>query len=247
MNRIDGSPSRVELLTWDSSFWGVEAARIWAGSTMELMRALDECRTLGVRWASLLAPVTNTTLVDSAVRAGFQIVDIRITMSLTIDCQHDEPSMPPLVEASELQQAQALVVGAFETSRFSVDTHLDSERCNEFYRTWVSNSFSGELADAIVVSRRQGTLDAFVTVRRQPDGTASLPLVAVRRDRRGLGIGARLVRDTVTWLGAEGPTTVSVTTQLANVAAIRLYESLGFSIRESGVWLHRWFNSETSG
>ena len=120
---------------------------------------------------------------------------------------------------------------------------MDESRCDEFYRTWVLNSFSGELADAIVASRHEGSLDAFVTVRCHPDRTASLPLVAVRGDRRGMGVGARVVADALNWLGAHGSTRVIVTTQLANIAAIRLYESVGFSMHESGVWLHRWFDA----
>ena len=236
-----GSHPLVELLSWDTNFWGVKAARVRAGTMLELARALVECRTLRVRWASLLAPVAETHLIDSAIRAGFQMVDVRITMSTTID-GGTEPASTPLAQASELRQAQDLIEGAFETSRFYVDTHLERARCNEFYRTWVLNSFSGELADAIVVSRHEGLLDALVTVRRQPDRTVSLPLVAVRADRRGVGVGARTVRDTLDWLGANGSTTVTVITQLANVAAIRLYESAGFSLHESSVWLHHWFD-----
>jgi dTDP-4-amino-4,6-dideoxy-D-galactose acyltransferase len=242
MTGSGGSPSRVELLSWDTDFWGVKAAKIWAATTMELDDGLAECRTLGVRWASLLVPVTNTQLVDSAIRAGFQMVDIRITMSTTVDFPNDEPTTPCLARPDELQQAQALVDGAFRTSRFYLDARLDRARCNDFYRTWVLNSFNGQLADAIVASRHEGTLDAFVTVQRHSNQAASLPLVAVRGDRRGVGVGARVVRDTLNWLGAHGSTRVSVVTQLANIAAIRTYESVGFSIHESGVWLHRWFN-----
>lgn len=247
MNLAGDSPPHVELLSWDTSFWGIKAAKLWAGTTVELEQGLVECRTLGVRWASLLVPVANTQLVDSAIRAGFQMVDVRIKMFATVGRRNDESTTPPLIEAGELRQAQALVEGAFGASRFYVDAHLDRARCDDFYRTWVLNSFSGELADAIVASRHEGALDGFVTVRRHDVRMASLPLVAVRSDRRGVGVGARLLRETLAWLGADGPTTVSVITQLVNVAAIRLYESAGFSIGESGVWLHRWLEADEPG
>ena len=210
MSAVGAARPLVELLSWDTDFWGVIAARIWSETPDELTQALAECRMLGVRWASVLVAVTNTHLVDSATRAGFEMVDVRITMSTTPDCRNAEPIAPSFVEADELRQAQALVDGAFQTSRFYADTHMDRARCNDFYRTWVTNSFSGELADAIVVSRHEGTLDGLVTVRRQRDRAASLPLVVVRSDRRGAGVGARLVGDTVRWLGSEGSTRVSV-------------------------------------
>lgn len=238
-----GALPLVELLAWDTDFWGIKTARVRARTAAELTQGLVECRELGVRWASMLAPVAEVSLIDSAVRAGFQMIDVRITMSTTVDGR-TEPSTASLIEASELQPAQALVEGAFQTSRFYVDTHLEHARCDEFYRTWVLNSFSGQLADGIVASRHLGTLDAFVTVQRLPDGTASLPLVAVRDDRRGVGVGARVVRDALNWLAADGSMAVRVVTQLANIAAIRMYESVGFSIHDSEVWLHHWFDTD---
>jgi dTDP-4-amino-4,6-dideoxy-D-galactose acyltransferase len=242
MRQTSSSPL-VERLSWDSNFWGVSSARLNATTTSELDRGLVECRELGVRWTSMLVPVERTALIDAAIRSGFQMVDVRITLTKAIEAS-GEPSEVCLIAPEESPQAQALVEGAFRISRFCVDAHLDSARCDEFYRTWVRNSFSGEMADAIVASRHEGSLDAFVTIRRDSDRMASLPLVAVRSDRRGIGVGRRVVLEALNWLSARGQTTVGVTTQLANVGAIRLYESLGFAINESGVWLHHWFEPD---
>ena len=231
----------VEPLAWDTDFWGVTAARIWATNTHQLREAVVECKRRGIRWASLLVPIADTELVNSAVRAGFEIVDVRVTLSASLD-RTDQRMTVSVADPSELQQAEEIVDGAFGISRFSADPHLSRERANQFYRTWVRNSFSGEMADAIVVSRHEGLLDALVTVRQHEGGAASMPLVAVRRDRRGTGVGARVVADARTWLARGGCTTVDVITQLANLAAIRLYESAGFSVREAGVWLHYWLD-----
>lgn len=243
MKKLTSSAPLVEPLLWDTNFWGVSAARINAASQTELLRGLDECRALGVRWASVLVPVGLTALIDSAVRAGFHMVDVRITMRRSIDGTAG-PTPVCLIASEELHQAQNLVEGAFGISRFFADSHLDRARCGEFYRTWVANSFSGEMADVIVASRHEGSLDAFVTIRYDSNRLASLPLVAVRSDRRGIGVGKWVMREALNWLGNEGMESVDVTTQLANVGAIRLYESLGFAIHDSGVWLHHWFNYE---
>jgi dTDP-4-amino-4,6-dideoxy-D-galactose acyltransferase len=167
------------------------------------------------------------------------MVDIRITMMRAIDGQSESTEVL-LIAPEELHKAMELVEGAFRISRFYVDAHLDRARCDEFYRTWVVNSFSGQMADAIVASRHDGSLDAFVTIRHGSDRMASLPLVAVRSDRRGIGVGRRVMHEALSWLAAQGAKTVSVTTQLNNIGAIRLYESLGFTLHESGVWLHHW-------
>jgi dTDP-4-amino-4,6-dideoxy-D-galactose acyltransferase len=100
---------------------------------------------------------------------------------------------------------------------------------------------NGQMADAVVVSRHDRQVDGFVTMRLRPDRTGSLPLVAIRSDRRGRGVGKRLVTGGLGWLAAQGAVNVEVVTQLSNLSAVRLYESVGFRTVDAGHWLHRWY------
>ena len=230
----------VELLTWDTAFWGVRAARLHVSNGDEFDAADRACADDNIRWASVLVPHSNAPLLNSAVRRGFDVVDTRITLVRSL-VDLSVRTLFDLAGVGDIAQISEIAATAFRVSRFFVDPHLDDSACELFYETWVRNSFNGEMADATVVSRHDGSVDGFMTLRSRPDHTASLPLVATRSDRRGQGVGRRLLSDALSWLADQGATTVDVVTQLSNIAAVRLYESAGFQITDAGFWLHRWY------
>ena len=230
----------VELLTWDTEFWGIRAARVHGDNDNDLRLADAECADLGIRWASMLAPSVATSLVNSAIRVGYDMVDIRVTLRMTLDSSISDRSVE-IAAPDDIEAMASIASTAFPASRFSVDPHLDDNRCADFYDTWLRNSVSGQMADAIVVSRHFGEIDGFMTVRIAKDHTGLLPLVAIRADRRGRGVGRRLLDDALAWFGAQRCRELDVVTQLSNTPAIGLYESVGFRIVESGIWLHRWY------
>jgi dTDP-4-amino-4,6-dideoxy-D-galactose acyltransferase len=233
----------VELLDWDTDFWGVRAARVHPEHAADLDRSIERCEAIGVRWASLLVATHDLDLIGHAVRSGFAPVDVRITLSARPAAR--QPATEPLshehlADASDAEELARLARGAFTISRFYADPHLPDARCADFYETWIRNSIAGQLADVVVVRRSSDGIDGFVTVRKTGADTATLPLVAVRADRQGQGVGKALMSATSRWLTDHDVRSVDVTTQLANVTAIRLYESGGFKVDHSGVWLHRW-------
>jgi dTDP-4-amino-4,6-dideoxy-D-galactose acyltransferase len=230
----------VEVLDWDTEFWGVRAGRVHAVDQAQLIAAEHACSDLHIEWASLLVPTTDVPLINAAVTSGYKIVDVRFTLStiLSSGSSLDPAAIGGAGDADELAHVART---ALRESRFFADEHLDDVRCADFYETWIRNSVTGEMADVVLVARSSAGIDGFITVRLGAGGSASLPLVAVRTDRQGTGVGRRLVATTLDWISAQGATRTDVVTQLTNRAAIRLYESSGFRFHESAVWLHRWW------
>ena len=66
---------------------------------------------------------------------------------------------------------------------------------------------------------------------------AQLEGVRVRSDRRGGGLGARLVDHAVGWARDRGCGVVQLTTDKARPEALRFYESLGFAATHEGLKL----------
>ena len=229
----------VDTLHWDSEFWGVHAARVFVTTSDDLRNATQECSRRGVQWASLLLAASDVTTINAAVRHGFDIVDYRIAFS-SKPIQTVAPF--ELANPSDEEAMAEIASTAFPMSRFAVDSRLDAERCSAFYETWVRNSFNGQMADATVVSRFEGSLDGFITMRCRQDGSGALPLVAVRADRRGKGVAKRLLDGAMGWMICQSAESVEVVTQVSNTSAMRLYEAGGFQVRECDVWLHRWFD-----
>ena len=219
---------------------GVRAARLHVDDTDELEQADAECAEREIRWGSLLVPVPDITLTNVAVRRGFDIVDVRTTLAMELNTTHKQAAVD-IAREGDADQMADIASTAFGASRFFVDDHLDDLRCKLFYETWARNSLNGKMADAVVVSRDQDNVDGFITLRLRSDRSASLSLVAIREDRRGLGVGHRLLGDTLGWLVAQDYASVDVVTQASNVPAVRLYEKFGFRTTETGFWLHRWY------
>ena len=233
----------VELLAWDSSFWGVRAARIRATDRGQLPDVEDQAKQLQVEWASLLVPTEGTDLISAAIRLGYDLVDVRLSLRARqpVDRRHLRAGeLCRLASLDDVEAVASIAQTAFAGSRFYIDGHLDTRRCGDFYETWARNSFDGQMADAVVVSTHNGHVDGFVTVRFDADGSANLPLVAVRHDRRGAGTGRSLMAHVLQWISDGEPQDVTVVTQLSNIRAIGLYESAGFKMEKSAVWLHKW-------
>lgn len=109
-------------------------------------------------------------------------------------------------------------------------TALESEGFD--HAGWSPDAWRGEIeaSDRYVVLARDAASLAVVGVATFQCvlETADLHRVVVRGDRRGQGIGRRLVLAGIGWAEAMGAERVLLEVETTNAAALRLYEGLGF-------------------
>jgi ribosomal protein S18 acetylase RimI-like enzyme len=132
-----------------------------------------------------------------------------------------------------LPQAHELAV----ESRFWRDPRIPQEKVREMYEIWLDRCLDEGFV-AVPASNGAG----FVGARRDGD-VARIDLVYVDTASRGQGLGRALVHGAVAGVGANE---ASVVTQTGNVAAQRLYQSLGLRSGNSLAVLHLWLD-ERSG
>jgi ribosomal protein S18 acetylase RimI-like enzyme len=84
--------------------------------------------------------------------------------------------------------------------------------------------------------RRDGRLIAMAGERLRPPGWTEISAVCTDPDHRGQGLGTRLVRAVAAGIRERGDTPFLHATA-ANTGAIRLYESLGFTLRRRSKFL----------
>ncbi|MFC7276366.1 GNAT family N-acetyltransferase [Paractinoplanes rhizophilus] len=100
-------------------------------------------------------------------------------------------------------------------------------------------AIAGQPGNRLLVARLDGAVVGTLTLVVFPIPTglrAWIEDVVVDESARGHGVGAALTREAVRLARTDGAKTVDLTSRPSRAAANRLYERLGFQLRESKVY-----------
>jgi dTDP-4-amino-4,6-dideoxy-D-galactose acyltransferase len=276
MSRADsgqGVPDGLELLEWDSAFFGRRIARARLDRlTPETAKSLDaSAAAQAVDCLYLLAASDDPQTARLAEDHGYRFTDIRLTFETQIKAARPAPAhaLRPAREG-DLPELRVIAAGSYGLSRFYYDACFPRERCDALYATWIERSVGG-WADAVLVAELpdsqglpsadrpynpgNGLIGGFISchLRDTPDtgGTGEkrgeIGLVGVAEAARGQNVGGSLVSGALAWFAAHCAASVSVVTQGRNVAAQRLYQRGGFLTRSVQLWYHKWFGNCQGG
>lgn len=247
-------------LAWDSGQLGMPAARIdllvSAGGFEEaidrksalLNTVAEECRAQGVRYLTARVGASDHSTIRALTRESFDLLDGLLTFSLKLREAVPRPVSRGLeirlCRPPDLDELLAITRSAYTCDRFHVDRALAPGVADRLYEDWVRRSCSGQEADAVMVTTRQGQVLAFVTckLRRDSDAGAStgtIGLVATAEEARGLGIGSATLEGALDWFRQQDVEVVEVGTQMQNAGACRLYEQAGFRVARMSLTFRR--------
>jgi ribosomal protein S18 acetylase RimI-like enzyme len=216
---------------WDSTFFG---ARIFEahleGDSLdqvvaEAVGGCAECLYLFMDAGDLHG-------IEEAVRRGARLVDVRVELAGGLELEPDAGATRSATEADRdalIPQARDLAI----ESRFSRDPRVSEEKVRDMYEIWLDRC----LDEGVVAVPAAGP-GGFVGARKEDD-SAHIELVYVDPASRGQGLGRFLVAEAVRSLGTRD---AAVVTQTGNVAAQRLYQSLGLRSRSTSAVLHLWLD-----
>ena len=120
-----------------------------------------------------------------------------------------------------------------------VDTGFPEARSRALFERWMTRACS-EPAYHVIVADVDGGPAGYVACERKDDGTGQIQLVGVDVAAQRRGLGTQLLNDAMAHFASHGVRHVTVVTQATNLAALRLYESLGFLTRAHDAWYHWW-------
>jgi ribosomal protein S18 acetylase RimI-like enzyme len=222
----------VAHLPWDSQFFGVRIARATL-SDISLREAVEAAGRERVDCLYLVIPGAELEAVAEAVRAGAKLVDLRTELEGTVASVGETGIRA--ANLADLPVLERMAERLAESSRFRADARFEAEAVAEMYRIWVRRCID---KGVIVVPEEEPS--GFVGARGVVDG-AHVELVYVAPEARGARVAQRLVAGAVHQLGTAF---ARVVTQAGNIAAQRLYQSLGFRTRSVEAVLHLWLRED---
>jgi dTDP-4-amino-4,6-dideoxy-D-galactose acyltransferase len=247
---------RIEKDQWLSDVLAIPSWKVLgieAGTSPAEIRAglLDRAGRSAAFFTARI-PTRGVAAVTSAARAGFNVVDVNVTFdwdhaandaSGGIAASRDSVDIEA-ANAGETASVEQIAGRCFTLSRFHLDPCIGLARANEVKRQWAGNACRGR-ASAVYVARRKGGIAGFLAVLESKSGEikdAIIDLVGVDADHQGQGIGRALSRTFLDrWRGRADR--LRVGTQISNIAAMRLYESIGFRVTETSYVLHAHANN----
>jgi hypothetical protein len=201
-------------LPWDSSIFGLPMAKIGhliatpaQGSRSRMLdRLLDGlielARAEGIRHLSTRVDCADVEAIQCLERWGFQLMECLVTYIF----RPNRDILPPIKTLYQVRpytpaDREALLaiserMYAHHQSRFSVDRSLPLAGVERFYREWIKNACSGEMADHILVAER----------KRCPIGFLAYKLNGLVLERTGIriagqGLSASLPEGTGAYIG----------------------------------------------
>jgi dTDP-4-amino-4,6-dideoxy-D-galactose acyltransferase len=242
---------RTERDGWLSEVLGTPSWRVLdlvaATSPGEISASLLDRAGKETAFFSAKIPTLDVVAVSNATRAGFSVIDVNAifdwdaSAAVTSRSASSRATAMTVTAAEEIDadEIEAIAARCFTYSRFHLDPAIGRERANEIKRQWAGNACRGR-ARAVYVAREQGKVAGFLAVL--VDDTAGkkdaiIDLVGVETTYQGRGAGLAMSNMFVEqWRNRASR--LRVGTQISNIAALRLYESIGFRVAETSYVLH---------
>lgn len=181
-------------------------------------------------------PAADTARVSELARLGFEVVDCGVTLRRDPVPAVDHPATVITGGPGHADAVAAIGGSAFAMSRFHLDPHMPPGAADAIKREWARNCAVGGRGVATLIALHEGEVAGFLAVLASGDDHV-IDLVAVDGRHRGLGIGRSLVQAFIARFGPRSAQLL-VGTQAANVASLRMYESLGFRIQSTHYAMH---------
>ena len=194
------------------------------------------------------------TKVDTAdirtVRAlgalGLYVVDVNVTFGIETSDTIPHPRPVPGVEVFECSDeatgaaAMEIAGSAMRFSRFHLDPAVPVEIAHRIKRDWIHSYVHHTRGEILLVARAAGRIAGFNAILSSTSHGArvrTIDLIAVDPSVQRQGVGRALTAAFIDRYRATSDL-LQVGTQAANIPSMRLYERMGFTIRQTTYVMH---------
>lgn len=231
---------------FDSEIFGLNVAKIKylhtnGESTLmkkNIISLLKELKENKINYATHRVSSSDFALIQELEDNNFKLVDGLISLKTQIDnISLSESKMIREADLKDIDDLKKLASSVFYLNRVYNDSFLDKKKANKMYEKWIENSLNKSVADIVLVYEEDQKILGFITIQKN----GHIPLMGVDKNSRGKGMAKKLINAAFKRIQKWGGRTSYIETQMANIPALRAYQSCGFKIIESHLTF-RWIN-----
>lgn len=234
---MSDSDNILTMLPWDSNHFGIRVAEThWQHRTTV---STDDVAQWKKQHVDLLYIRSDNPLhIEPALTGQVFCTDNRVTYSRSvIKTPLPENIKEAATQSPELLFDLAILAGSH--SRFFNDPKMSKEKAEELYRQWIKNELQSGGNDRVLQFSMQDIAAGCVSFAQQ-ENDVRIGLIAVLPQWQKQGIGKKLL-DAVMYHAYDAKAkTLSVVTQSANLAAVKLYTHYQMTLQHSIFTYHVW-------
>jgi hypothetical protein len=257
--------SLIKKLSWDCEHFGFDVARLdylmvsrkakpLMAQELLVEASIDAARELGIKSIQTWLTLDEIKTIQVLETLGFYTTDTSVTYVFDVEKQPIRDYEGPLKvrdwQDSDQDVLLDLARTAFWQDRFHADPHLDKGKSDELHLKWLRNSFSGQVADHVIVAEKDGIPVGFLTCKLYGDcdgilntKIGVLVLAAVSPTARGTGCYTAMIYEGFRWFkdGAKARWVLGGT-QVHNFGVQRMWSKAGSRLVRAGTSLHAWLD-----
>jgi dTDP-4-amino-4,6-dideoxy-D-galactose acyltransferase len=219
---------KIELLSWDSDFFGMRTGRIFLDKDDQWNeKELSD-------WDLVYIFVDPADMTHNLIlqQAGVPLVDEKITYLLDVNSQtviNELDNIHPYFSSDYDDQVISIGIQSGVYSRFYTDPKIPKAKFEELYTIWMKRSINRETADEVLIYKTDQDQIAGVITIGEKNNRADIGIIAVDNTFRGQNIGKKLVQGAINYSIRNKYGSLQVVTQKANKPACMFYQRCGFA------------------
>ena len=243
---MKSASSNISLLKWDSHFFGFNVAAIKKQiRNPKAMSSVNKfIKKNKVRLVQYLCNCHDPEVVDIAEKYNFNFKDIRITFFKELKRKEKIYLKKDLkfkkAKNEDINKIMAISSTLYRASRYYFDKKFNRKKIKFFFKNWVEKGVKGNYDDECVCLLKNKKIIAFCTLRYFGKTRANIGLFGVARKYIGKGNGQYFLSMIFNYLRKKNMNMITVVTQGRNYRAQNLYQKMGFRIKKTELWYHKW-------
>jgi dTDP-4-amino-4,6-dideoxy-D-galactose acyltransferase len=228
---------KIQRLIWDSSFFGYEVGKVEVNncSFFDLDDFIQKTKDFKLIYLFSKQVLNLPKIIE---------VDRKVVLSQfcsEIKGENNTKLQSFNAEKHCFDELKKLALESGIYSRFYLDKNFKNQEYEKLYTRWIENAVNDDTAlDIVIALNNSNSIIGFATLNQKNGLLADIGLVAVSKESRGIGVGKQLMEEVVLRSKQFGFEEIQVVTQMNNIAAMNLYQSTNFKIKEITNIYHIW-------